>query len=71
MLKEPKLGGNPKGNYEEEARVPRGFPEEPSRATFFHKPPILLVIVRTPNSGEKTITNYPFKKPFKSSTRPF
>ena len=46
-LEEPKLGGNPKGNYEEEARVPRGFPEEPSRGTFLHKPPILLVIVRT------------------------
>ncbi len=32
MLGEPKAGGNPKGNYEEEARVPRGFPGEASRA---------------------------------------
>ena len=24
MLGEPKLGGNPKGNYEEQARVPQG-----------------------------------------------
>ena len=41
MFEEAKLGGNPKGNYEEEARVPRGFPKEPSRAMFRDKPPIL------------------------------
>ena len=38
---EPKPGGNPKGNYEEPARVPQGSPE-PGRARFPSKPPILL-----------------------------
>ena len=32
MLGEPKAGDNPKGNYEEEARVPQPGNGEPSRA---------------------------------------